>query len=142
MTLGSSTVRPASLATRTRIGLLAGSAGATLFLALLLGCSSGGQDMTGPGGGGGTPGEDPCAEGPAIDCQEDCDNFELCYVDGDGDTFGNDGGNTTPSLDFTCTAGGLSTTADDCDDIDPAVNPNAVEGIADHGTNSATERNQ
>ena len=55
----------------------------------------------------------------------DCDGYELCYVDGDGDGYGGETTGTTDSMD--CSAAGFAATADDCDDSDTAYNPAATE---------------
>lgn len=55
----------------------------------------------------------------------DCDGLELCYEDADGDGFGGEATVTSDSMD--CSAAGVSATSEDCDDTDPAYNPNATE---------------
>ena len=74
---------------------------------------------------------------------EDCNGWDavLCFVDGDGDGYGSDGGAVTVAPDGTCdTADGESSTSDDCAD-DPAgiggvagasIHPGAAE-TADNG---------
>jgi len=75
-------------------------------------------------------------ETPANNLDNDCDNRELCYVDTDLDTFGNSGGATqlssTGAPAWSCTASGLSSANDDCNDADPNINVAAPEGIADN----------
>ena len=58
---------------------------------------------------------------------QDCDGYELCYADLDGD--GASDGSTLLSLDLTCTTTGqaLSGTAYDCDDSDSSVYTGATE---------------
>ncbi|WP_344737113.1 putative metal-binding motif-containing protein, partial [Hyunsoonleella aestuarii] len=78
---------------------------------------------------------DDCDDGnPAInpgatevagnDVDEDCDGNYLRYVDGDSDGYGSSSttssSNSTPGL-------GESNTNDDCDDVNPAINPGATE---------------
>ena len=68
--------------------------------------------------------------GDSIDA--DCDGTELCYVDGDGDVYHNDG--QVSSADVDCSGTGeASYTAPggDCDDADPTVNPGATEAAGD-----------
>jgi MYXO-CTERM domain-containing protein len=92
--------------------------------------------------GGAAPNADDCDENsattytgaPEIDgdgIDQDCNGFIdliTCYVDGDEDGFGNDGGVTTDIGDaLTCTDGGAADYADDCDDTNAAVNPAAAE---------------
>ena len=61
--------------------------------------------------------EDPAEDG--ID--QDCDGFELCLADADGDGFG---GTLLPSADLTCAGG---TVPGDCDDTDPDRAPGQPE---------------
>ena len=57
---------------------------------------------------------------------QDCDGQDTCYVDQDHDGFG--GSNTVGGVDLDCTNDlGASDNDDDCDDLDPSVNPNAAE---------------
>ncbi len=73
---------------------------------------------------------------PANNLDNDCNNRELCYIDGDGDTYGNDGASTQQSAQgapaWACTASGLSPVANDCNDADNTINVAAPEGIADN----------
>jgi MYXO-CTERM domain-containing protein len=110
------------------------------------------NDMDGYGGGPATPGTTlDCSGGSAettddSDCDDtnaaiypgaaetvgdgidqDCDEVDDCYTDGDGDGFGISTVET--GADLSCT--GASTTNDDCDDSDGAINPGAVEITAD-----------
>ncbi len=67
------------------------------------------------------PGADEIA---ADGVDSNCDGTELCYSDGDGDGYG------TADLvdgDVACSEAGLASLTDDCDDINPAVNPGAEE---------------
>ncbi|MCA9773425.1 MAG: DUF4215 domain-containing protein, partial [Myxococcales bacterium] len=56
---------------------------------------------------------------------QDCDGFEACFVDADGDGYGVLQLGFDPGL--TCDVAGLSTTSDDCDDTNADVSPGAVE---------------
>ena len=58
---------------------------------------------------------------------EDCDNGDLCYVDGDDDGFRTE--STVTSADLDCQDSGEGETSDalDCDDASASVNPNATE---------------
>jgi hypothetical protein len=56
----------------------------------------------------------------------DCDTLEQCYVDSDGDTYGNSGGTTTTSADLDCSDSGEADDTDDCLD----TNANAYPGAA------------
>ncbi|MCB9679466.1 MAG: hypothetical protein H6737_30455 [Alphaproteobacteria bacterium] len=73
---------------------------------------------------------------PANGVDNDCNNRELCYVDGDQDTYGNQGGATVQSASgapaWSCLASGLSPVATDCNDANGTVHPGAAEGIADN----------
>ncbi|MEQ1503259.1 MAG: MopE-related protein [Myxococcota bacterium] len=68
------------------------------------------------------------AEVPADAIDGDCDGFETCYQDGDGDGFG--GAATSASTTFSCLAAGVAPTNTDCADGDPARNPAAAEVVA------------
>ncbi len=63
----------------------------------------------------------------------DCDDEEICFVDDDGDGFGDGSGLTVGSAVLSCVATGVSPHADDCDDGDVDVFPGAVE-VAGDGT--------
>ena len=69
---------------------------------------------------------------PGNGVDDDCDGLELCFVDDDGDGYG-DPGATQGDGDLSCLAPGLSPTGDDCDDDDGAANPGAAE-IGCNGT--------
>jgi hypothetical protein len=62
-----------------------------------------------------------------------CDGTELCYVDADGDGFAA-GELTIESADAYCTSvgeAGAEAPRGDCDDSDAAINPDAIEVVAD-----------
>ena len=59
----------------------------------------------------------------------DCEGTELCYVDADGDTYGDT--STVSSSDLVCTDSGEADNAEDCDDSSAAVSPAASEVTAD-----------
>jgi hypothetical protein len=63
------------------------------------------------------------AEGAADGVDQDCDGYETCHVDADGDTYRSADGATVASADLACDGPGESaaTVADDCDDADPTV---------------------
>ena len=58
---------------------------------------------------------------------QNCDGYEDCYVDSDNDTYGNDGGSSATGNDLDCNDAYESSSMDDCDDADAAVNPGATE---------------
>jgi hypothetical protein len=87
-------------------------------------------------------------EVPADGIDQDCDNVDHCWVDWDGDGFGNDidgdglGDDEDASAgdDLTChsdTPDGLAEVAGDCDDLKAAINPGMPE-ICD---NDVTDEN-
>ncbi len=57
----------------------------------------------------------------------DCDGGERCFVDDDGDGYGDEDGSTVSSSDLDCADSGESESEDDCDDADSAVNPGESE---------------
>jgi len=61
---------------------------------------------------------------------QDCDAMEECHDDGDGDTFGH-ATLTALSSTLSCVAAGVANNADDCNDGNAAINPGALELIAD-----------
>jgi MYXO-CTERM domain-containing protein len=72
----------------------------------------------------------PAAEEAVADGVDgDCNGVEICYTDADVDGHGVPG--TTYSSDVTCSVGGLSLLADDCDDTDDTIYPTAPEVPAD-----------
>ena len=62
----------------------------------------------------------------------DCDGFELCYIDSDQDAHGNDAGATDFSTDVTCTAAGYSAIIGDCDETNPLIHDDAYD-VPDNG---------
>ena len=65
---------------------------------------------------------------PANGVDNDCDTTELCFVDSDGDGYGDDTpGLTVVSPNLSCGQIGESGTATDCDDGDFFINPGAVD---------------
>ena len=60
---------------------------------------------------------------------QDCDDVDVCYVDGDGDGYGTDAGTTTLDDDLDCTnsSNGESGNTDDCDDSETTVYLGATE---------------
>ena len=60
---------------------------------------------------------------------QDCDGGDVCYVDADGDAYGDVA--TVPSADTDCADVGEAEIAEDCDDTDAAISPEAVERPAD-----------
>jgi hypothetical protein len=98
------------------------------------------------------PGE-ATADAPATDCDDtdatvnpdafeyvadgkdsDCNGYELCYTDEDGDGYRPMTGATTFSADLTCDGEGEAPPAmppTDCNDFDPLVRPDATEVVGD-----------
>jgi len=66
----------------------------------------------------------------ANDIDEDCDGFDLCYEDLDGDGVGTTNQVGVDLLIGSCADAGFSNTNDDCDDTNAAVNPAAIESAA------------
>jgi hypothetical protein len=66
-------------------------------------------------------------ETPANGVDENCNNIELCYLDADGDGFGNDSGTTIGSEDNDCGDSNEATNTDDCNDLDAAAYIGAPE---------------
>jgi len=64
-------------------------------------------------------------EGVADGADQDCDGLEICWEDADEDGVGTPTAYLTPSLD--CTALGVSSRSDDCNDADPLVFPGNPE---------------
>ena len=56
---------------------------------------------------------------------QDCDTFELCFEDLDGDLYGST--NTSTSSDLTCLSSGFSDVSTDCDDSDIDTYPGSAE---------------
>jgi len=61
---------------------------------------------------------------------QDCDTFDECFYDGDGDLYGAPG-IVADDGDDICDGPTETTQNSDCDDTDPAVNPAAAEACAD-----------
>jgi hypothetical protein len=70
-------------------------------------------------------------EHPGDEVDGDCDAHELCYVDADGDTYGDVSGATVWSTDIACSAAGEAKEATDCADEDGARFPGVDEIVAD-----------
>jgi len=68
---------------------------------------------------------------PGDGIDQDCDTVDSCYLDEDGDGYGDDSGVVVDGTSLDCLAGGFAVTADDCDDGDAGVNPDAPELPAD-----------
>ena len=71
---------------------------------------------------------------PGDGVDQDCDTFELCFIDADDDGYRPDDGTTTSSANVDCLDVGLataSTPAGDCDDADAAFSPAATELVGD-----------
>jgi len=83
------------------------------------------------------PGAEEMA-GDGVD--QDCDETEICYVDGDADGYHDD--ETTPSDDLACDGDGLlddGAPAGDCDDDAATAYPGAIE-FCDEADNDCDER--
>jgi hypothetical protein len=65
------------------------------------------------------------SEGVADGVDQDCDGYELCFVDLDEDGWG--GGATTATGAMDCSERFTTTMAGDCDDSDAGTNPGVVE---------------
>ena len=95
---------------------------------LSLTCTGGGISPVGDDCDDTNPNVSPTAfDLPADGIDDDCDGFDSCYFDGDGDGYGDDGGDTIGSMDADCSDANESESDDDCDDNDPARNPGATE---------------
>ena len=64
---------------------------------------------------------------PGAGVDADCDGALSCVLDADGDGWGAAGGIPVPATTEDCSAPGESPSADDCDDADPAIHPEAQE---------------
>ena len=72
----------------------------------------------------------PAAPEIAVDgIDQDCDTGDLCYVDGDGDSYGST--NVIASTDMLCSGIGEAMNADDCDDANIKIYPGADETVGD-----------
>jgi hypothetical protein len=67
-------------------------------------------------------------EVPGDGTDQDCDDEEICFVDDDGDGWG-DAAESTPNL--ACASPGLTARSGDCDDSLAYVSPSALERVAD-----------
>jgi len=77
----------------------------------------------------GDPTRFPDAEEVAVDgIDQDCDGFDRCFLDGDGDGFG--GPDTAPGRSLDCSLDGEAIEVTDCDDDDDAIHPDATEVCA------------
>jgi len=70
-------------------------------------------------------------EVPLNGIDEDCDDEELCYLDGDGDGDGTDAGTLVPSTSLTCGVAGVSDNDLDCNDSNDQINAAATESFND-----------
>ena len=70
-------------------------------------------------------------EGIADLVDQNCDGDELCYADSDGDGYGDEAQTTVLSGNLSCGEAGESMSFDDCDDVNPNINPGAAETVAD-----------
>ena len=68
---------------------------------------------------------DAIIEGIADGVDQNCDGLELCFVDADGDGFGDP--NASIEGDLSCSGQGVSNNMLDCDDVHATVNPDADE---------------
>jgi hypothetical protein len=64
-------------------------------------------------------------ETPNNGLDQDCDGFEDCYTDADGDSYGTS--TVAESATLSCVAAGVSSNQSDCNDANPAIKPGAVE---------------
>ena len=81
-------------------------------------------------------------EEPADGIDQNCNGFEICYEDSDGDGFG---ASEVERPDFTCSTQGLSINDLDCDDDDATRSPGATElcdGIINDCNTSALPANE
>jgi hypothetical protein len=73
-------------------------------------------------------------EGVGDGIDQDCSLTETCFADLDDDAYADAGGATVESKDLDCTdpyEGDAAGASGDCDDLDPSVNPSALEVCAD-----------
>jgi len=83
-------------------------------------------------------------EVPVDGIDQDCDELEACWIDDDGDTFGDDqatpvDGSLTDAKTF-CTEDGVSATGGDCDDDAFYVNPGVPELLCDNVDNDCNPK--
>jgi hypothetical protein len=74
------------------------------------------------------------SEVPANGVDNDCNGFEICYVDADDDGYSDPSGTTVVSTDMDCSDTGEGSSSEpltDCDDNDASRNPGMAEIILD-----------
>ena len=78
---------------------------------------------------------------PADNIDQNCDQFELCYEDVDGDEYGSSV--TISTEDITCSGDGISLQSGDCDDNTTQISPNQSEicDSMDNDCNNAIDDN-
>jgi hypothetical protein len=92
-------------------------------------CDGAGESTTGDDCDDTDPATFPGATDPPGDgVDQDCSGDFSCFLDVDGDGFGSD--QVVASTSPACDQVGVAPAADDCDDADPLVNPDAAEIVA------------